>query len=85
MSSQRRYNTFRLTFPEFVYEGYKYYVQSDGLHIAFRFRLNDSIVFEPKAFIPCRRFLDFNLSPAEYDLLVFNIGMIELVSYWKAY
>ena len=86
MSNQKRYNTFRLTFPEFTYEGYHYNVQSDGLHISFDFRLNDRIVFHPEATIAARPFLSARQEDDELiDNLVFNIGMIELVSYWKAF
>ncbi|MBR1792336.1 MAG: hypothetical protein IJ764_01665 [Bacteroidales bacterium] len=85
MSCQKKYNLFRQTFPEFVFENYRYDVQPDGLHITFRFRLNDSLVFEPASFIPCRPFLNFGLSAEQMNLLVFNIGMAELVSYWKSY
>ena len=84
MSNQTKYDTFRQTFPEFVYEKYGYDVQPDGLHIVFRFRIGD-ICFQPTAFIPARRFLHFEQSMAILDKLVFNIGMIELVSYWKCY
>ena len=85
MSYQQKYNTFRLTFPEFVYESYHYDVQSDGLHIAFRFRLNDNLIFEPTAFIPARLFYEYSLCKEQMDILVFNIGMVELISYWKAF
>lgn len=46
-SFQRKYNTYRLTFPEFVYDSYRYDVQPEGLHISFRFLLGDKIVFTP--------------------------------------
>ena len=85
MSNQTKYETFRKTFPEFVYESYKYDVQSDGLHIVFTFRIGDDICFRPTAFIPSRRFLHFDQPVEIMDTLVFNIGMIELVSYWKCY
>lgn len=86
MSNQKKYNTFRLTFPELVYEGYHYNVQSTGLHISFDFRLNDALVFHPEATIATRSFVTLPSLPAEYiERLVFNIGMIELISYWKAF
>lgn len=84
MKNQKKYNTFRLTFPEFVYESYHYDVQPDGLHIGFLFKLNDQLQFRPSAFIPNRPFLRFDQPREWLDLLVFNIGMIELVSYWKS-
>lgn len=72
-------------FPEFSYQSYSYEVQPDGLHLSFRFSLNDKLVFEPTAFIPRRPFLNMDQPREVMDLLVFNIGMIELISYWKSY
>ncbi len=82
-SNQKKYNTYRLTFGEMVYESYSYSVDAEGLKLEFAFRLNDKIVFRPTAAIPRRPFLDFNQPKELIDTLVFNIGMIELVSYWK--
>ncbi len=83
MSHQTQYNAYRKTYPEFVYDSYRYDVQSDGLHIVFTFRIGSDIVFSPSAFIPSRRFLHFPEHTPQMDTLVFNIGMIELISYWK--
>ena len=83
LSNQTKYNTHRQTFPEFVYESYQYDVQSDGLHIVFTFRLGNDILFQPSAFIPSRPFLRFDQPADAMNTLVFNIGLIELVSYWK--
>ncbi|MBP5516191.1 MAG: UDP-N-acetylmuramoyl-L-alanine--D-glutamate ligase [Bacteroidales bacterium] len=86
MSRQKNYNTYRQMFPVFIYESFQYDVQPDGLHIAFCFRLNDALAFRPTAVVPARSFLHpERLSKATLDTLVFNIGMIELISYWKAY
>lgn len=84
MSNQTKYDSFRQTYPEFVYERYTYDVQSDGLHIVFTFRIGNH-VFTPTALIPLRRFLCFDTSKSILDTLVFNIGMIELISYWKSF
>lgn len=84
MKNQRKYNTFRQTFPEFVYDSYHYDVQPDGLHIGFLFKLSDQLQFRPTAFFPNRPFLDFNQPKEWLDTLVFHIGMIELISYWKS-
>ena len=88
MSKQKNYITFRQMFPEFIYESYHYDVQPDGLHISFCFRLGEegTIAFRPDAFFPKRGFLHpEKIEKATLDQLVFNIGMIELISYWKAY
>lgn len=83
MSNQTKYTSLRQTFPVFVYESYQYDVQPDGLHIVFDFRIGQNIHFAPTAFIPSRRFLNMNQPAQVLDTLVFNIGMIELISYWK--
>lgn len=90
MGNQKKYNTFRQTFPEFVYDSYQYDVRPDGLHIVFRFQalgVNGSatVAYEPSAFIPKRPFLHLEQPRENMDRLVFNIGMIELISYWKAF
>lgn len=95
MSNQEKYDTFRQIYRKFVYESYNYDVQTDGLHISFCFRLIPSTdakevqknaVFKPTAFFPSRRFLHPELLNKDtLDALVFNIGMIELVSYWKCF
>ena len=85
MFGQTKYESFRRTYPEFVYDCYHYDVQSDGLHIVFTFRIGDNILFSPTAFIPNRSFLNFDQPKDILDTLVFNIGMIELVSYWKCF
>jgi hypothetical protein len=60
MSNQTKYNSFRQTYPKFVYESYQYDVQPDGLHIVFTFRIGNDIVFTPSATIPTRPFLHFD-------------------------
>lgn len=84
MSKQRAFTTFRMMFPEFAFDSYHYEVTGEGFSMRFRFSLNDKIVFEPTAFIPNRVFLSFDQPKALLDKLVFHIGMIELISYWKA-
>lgn len=83
MNNQSKYTNYRNYFAALDYENYTYDVQPDGLHIAFCFRLTEKRCFRPTAFIPARPFLDFNQSKEVMDRLVFNIGMVELVSYWK--
>lgn len=84
MSNQTKYDAFRKTYDEFVYESYTYDVQSDGLHIVFTFRIGNHR-FLPSAVIPTRPFLNFNTDKKTLDTLIFNIGMIELISYWKSF
>ena len=90
MTRQKTFNTYRQTYPTFVYESYQYDVQPDGLHIAFSFRVEDRtgkhpVTFAPTAFVPARTFLSFDHDTSTLNALVFHIGMAELVSYWKCF
>ena len=79
-----KYNTLRKKYPTFCYESFNYNITSDGMLIVFCFSICDDIVFRPTISIPQREFYRWNnLDKSQLDLLVFNIGMIELVSYWK--
>lgn len=83
MSNATKYDDFRKAYPEFFYNGYQCNVQPDGLHIAFSFQIGHDIAFRPETFIPARPFLRFDQPKDRLGQLVFNIGMIELISYWK--
>ena len=86
MSRQDLYDKYRCEYRTFVFESYSYNVQPDGLHISFSFAVDERVRFSPEAFFPARRFLHpERLGKKELDSLVFNIGMVELVSYWKCY
>lgn len=80
MDNNGKYEELRQRYPRFVYEGYHYGAEAEGLRLRFDFRMGD-VEFHPTALIEARPFLDFNR--ADIDWIVFNIGMVELVSYWK--
>ncbi len=75
-----KYRELREQYPEFVYEAYHHKVTEAGLKIWFDFRMGD-VVFHPEALIEARPFL--NLESEGIDRMLFDIGMIELISYWK--
>jgi hypothetical protein len=55
------------------------------MQIEFLFVVNEQIKFQPTITIPSRSFYKIDkLSDEQINSLAFNIGMIELVSYWKA-
>ena len=75
-----KYRELRERYPEFEYEAYHYRWTDEGLRLWFDFRMGE-VEFHPEALFEARPFLD---SKAEsLDRLVFDIGMIELISYWK--
>lgn len=84
MDNLEKYNTLREQYPTFCYESFDYSITSNGMRITFLFTIGEKIVFNPTINIPQRDFYRWDtLTKSQYDLLVFNIGMIELISYWK--
>ncbi|MHC1775743.1 MAG: hypothetical protein AB9834_10055 [Lentimicrobium sp.] len=79
----------RQKYPVFTYESYSIEAGENELIIGFRFNIDREIFFNPRIKIKTGHLTD-NL-PAKIekvmpllDNIVFNIGMIELISYWKA-
>ncbi|MFA6252456.1 MAG: hypothetical protein WCX74_03580 [Candidatus Paceibacterota bacterium] len=74
------------TYPEFYYKSFGYKDDGAGnLAISFVFKAGD-ILFKPKITIKNIDSATFlSLSKKTIDNLVFNLGMIELFSYWKAF
>lgn len=82
MDNNEKYCELRTCYPRFVYKAWHWQVADEGLRLWFDFRMGD-VVFHPEALIERRDFLDFDTDNTLIDNIVFNIGMVELVSYWK--
>jgi len=87
----------RRKYPRFIYEGYSWKILNKDLIISFDFRILPAIKFKPTVVIKninkerIRRIGDRVLNPVRnrkflngVNNLVFNLGLIELLSYWKA-
>ena len=84
-SRQEHFFQLREKFPFFIFEKQEYSLTDRGLHISFTFNLADQYKFHPALFIPRKAcFLPDEEIADNLGLYVFNIGMIELISYWKA-
>ena len=74
----------RQKFPFFAFEKQEIDLGPEGLSIRFTFNLSDQYLFHPQLFIPRKTFfLPDDEFRDQLDRIVFNIGMIELISYWK--
>jgi len=86
---QLKFNQLRKDFPYIEYVGYKADSDKAGLHVEYEFNLSEKYTFRPGFTVPRKRFLrnfpdtESINSPILRNLL-FHIGMIELISYWKA-
>ena len=81
---QNKYNLLREEYEFFRFQRYNYTLNKDVLSVKFYFSLDDKYFFTPSFEIPASNiFIWDNLNDSHVDSLVFNIGMIELISYWK--
>lgn len=82
--NQAKFDALRREFSTFTFVKQTVKRESGSISLAFEFSLDDRYCFRPTLQIPARPFLDWDGIPAEQlDALAFQIGMTELVSYWK--
>lgn len=75
----------RKRYPKFIYEKYSYGISNNNLEIFFDFIIPPNINFKPK--ITIRNIGNSDLKRVgkkALNNLIFNLGLIEMVSYWKA-
>lgn len=82
MSRQDFYNKCRSDYPIFTYQGYSYNIDNNGIRMTFDFSINGLSDFHPTWFIPQIHRMA-NLDSNLIDEMVFSLGMVELISYWK--
>src|SRR5574344_537159 len=82
--NQLKYNELSNKYDTFIYNNFSYEIINEDFVMTFNFICNENS-FSPTHTIKHKSFFSFNrLNKKQLDLLVFNIGMIELISYWKA-
>ncbi len=86
-SNLSKYNKLRRKYPYISYDEYEYNVREDEINILFSFNLSGKYSFRPSArlLLPSGYIRERNkdLMAGHLQNLVFHIGMIELISYWK--
>jgi hypothetical protein len=81
---QQKYDDLRLKYPVFVFEAFDYNLQESRLIATYKFALGDSITFQPSIEIQVPDTgQQFALEDSILRNMVFHMGMIELISYWK--
>jgi len=82
MSRQDFYKECRVKYPTFTYKGYSYQLDSAGISMTFDFAIDGLSEFHPTWFIPRINKIE-NLNIDLIEDMVFSLGMVELISYWK--
>ncbi len=82
--NQHKFDALREEFSTFTFERQTVKCENGALSLAFDFNLDDRYHFHPTLEIPARYVFDWECIPGEQlQALAFQIGMTELVSYWK--
>jgi UDP-N-acetylmuramoylalanine--D-glutamate ligase len=82
--NQSKFDALRKEFSTFTFESQTVKHERGALSLAFDFNLEDRYHFRPTLEIPARPFFDWDSIPEQQlQALAFQIGMTELVSYWK--
>lgn len=84
MEKNDKYNKLREIYKEFNYDRYSYALKDDKLEISFEFSQYDGLKFNPKFTIPVNKEMYLTKNKLFIDKIIFNLGMVELISYWKA-
>ncbi|MBR1622564.1 MAG: hypothetical protein IJ675_01455, partial [Pseudobutyrivibrio sp.] len=82
MSRQDFYKKCRQDYPTFTYQGYSYKINDSKIDMTFDFSIDGLSEFHPTWSIP-RIAGSLELDENLIDEMVFSLGMVELVSYWK--
>jgi hypothetical protein len=83
------FQSLRKDYPVFEFSAYRIDIQQSGIRLSFDFNAGKTIHFAPSIFYPYGSLEPayrnaVNNRPALLHNLAFSIGMIELISYWKA-
>lgn len=82
---QTDFDCYRKDFPVFTFEEYAIDIHADGFSFSYLFTLTDNIRFRPSLrFFPPPKYQVHGLEPDQLLAFAFHIGMVELISYWKA-
>ena len=80
-----KYLNLRNIYKQFIYESYEIKKDEKAVEICFHYSLDGKFHFNPTLSIPFKSFIHPEIiNEPVFENIVFHIGMIELVSYWKA-
>ena len=78
------FDELRIKHPQLIYEDFKIEHKNGDLVIDFNFLLTPDIKFEPQVIFPKISQQRLDLLGSSLKTLVFNLGLVELISYWKS-
>ena len=82
--NHKKFKQLRRKYTFFVYEGFSIIDSSESLKVVYNFNLADQYYFHPTLEFIKGKYFTNKITDVEIQNFVFHIGMIELISYWKA-
>ncbi len=85
MTQNSQLTALRSKHPTFTYHSYDYSLEGTDLNISWHFSIEPNIEFHPKLVIQNITKEQFNnVTIEQLENLIFNLGLVETISYWKA-
>ena len=81
--NQEKFNELRKKYPNFIYDSYEIIDEENSIKIIFHFEIEGLSKFDPYYVIEKKYIKNKNINSNLFEYLVFHIGLIELVSYFK--
>ncbi|MDY3918284.1 MAG: hypothetical protein SOZ59_04680 [Candidatus Limivivens sp.] len=79
-----KFEKFRKEFPRFFYHGYEKEELADTLTVTYHFEIEGLSSFAPRwIFQKSAKFPELTKENKTLETMLFSLGMVELVSYWK--
>ena len=84
MDKTKQFKQYREIYKEFYYNSYLINQDEEAIHIEYEFEIPGLTKFNPKLKILKKNLKLKNIETKYVQNMVFHIGLIELVSYWKS-
>lgn len=83
MQNQNKFLELRKLYPDFIYDKYEIIEDEENYKLVFTFIVPGLTEFKPTTTISKHNVTNKNINKEYFNALVFHIGLIELVSYFK--
>lgn len=84
MDNSLKYTELRNKYKEFYYNSYNLREDEEAIYIEFEFEIPNLTVFKPTTKILKKQMKLKSIDSIQARNMAFNIGLIELISYWKS-
>lgn len=84
INNKEKFDSLREKYRFFSFENIDYQINKTEIYIKYTFNLNNEYYFCPELNIPINSYFKQSSLNANLKNYIFNIGMIELISYWKS-